>query len=344
MEKAERKLYMLNNTLLITGGCGFIGTSLIEHLLVDNPSRSIRVLDNFSHGSPQDLAEITDLKTATAKECNQYKGIVLVEGDIRDMDTVSQCSKGVKGIVHLAANTGVGPSVEDPRLDMECNAIGTFNLLEAARLNGVKQFVFASSGAPVGEIDPPIHEEIAPHPVSPYGASKLAGEGYCSAYAHSFGIQTVILRFGNVYGPRSNKKTSIVAKFIRQALAGHVCEIYGDGNQTRDFIYISDLVKAIRLALIYKSGGEIFQIAAGMERTVLEVAQLLCDELRRIAGVEMKISHGSARTGDVRRNFSNTTKAQHLLGWKPDMNIREGIAATIDYFHKQTLLKKENVK
>jgi UDP-glucose 4-epimerase len=334
---AKRKLSMTDNTLLITGGCGFIGTSLIEHLVLEDSSRSIRVLDNFSHGTPQDLAEITDFKTATAKHCHQYKGIVLVEGDIRDMATVLRCTKGVTGIVHLAANTGVGPSVKEPRLDMECNVIGTFNLLDAARLNGVKRFVFASSGAPVGEVDPPIHEEIAPHPVSPYGASKLAGEGYCSAYSRTFGIHTVCLRFGNVYGPRSKKKSSVVAKFIRQALAGQICEIYGDGNQTRDFIYITDLVKAIAQALKFETGGEIFQIATGMERTVLEVAQLISDELHKNTGIEMKLSYGSARTGDVRRNFSDTTKAQNLLGWEMNTNIKEGISATIDYFQKLTM-------
>ena len=335
---------MHNNTLLITGGCGFIGTSLVEHLLNDNPSRSIRILDNFSHGSPKDLEEVADFETATDKSCGRYKGIVIIEGDIRDQNTVMRCTKGVAGIVHLAANTGVGPSVEDPRLDMECNVVGTFNLLEAARLNDVKRFVFASSGAPVGEVDPPIHEELAPHPVSPYGASKLAGEGYCSAYSRTFGIHTVCLRFGNVYGPRSKKKSSVVAKFIRQALSGQTCEIYGDGNQTRDFIYISDLVQAIALALKYENGGEIFQIATGMERTVLEVAQLISNELHKNTGVQMKLSHGLERTGDVRRNFSDTTKAQNLLGWKPNTNIEEGISATIDYFQKLTLTKKEAVQ
>jgi UDP-glucose 4-epimerase len=335
---------MHNKTLLITGGCGFIGTSLVEHLVLENPSRSIRILDNFSHGSPKDLKEVAEFKTATDETCGRFKGIVLIEGDIRDKNTVSKCTKGVTGIVHLAANTGVGPSVENPRLDMDCNVIGTFNLLEAARLNNVKRFVFASSSAPVGEVDPPIHEEIAPHPVSPYGASKLAGEGYCSAYSRTFGIQTVCLRFGNVYGPRSKKKSSVVAKFIRQALAGQICEIYGDGNQTRDFIYIRDLVKAISLALKFESGGEIFQIATGMERTVLEVAQLIDNELRKNTGIEMKLSHGSARTGDVRRNFSDTTKAQNLLGWKTNTNIKEGISATIDYFRKMTLIKKETAQ
>ena len=143
----------------------------------------------------------------------------------------------------------MGPSVENPRLDMECNVIGTLNMLEGARMHKVKRFIFASSGAPIGECEPPIHEEMAPHPVSPYGASKLAGEGYCSAYFRTFDVETIALRFGNVYGPGSGHKNSVVAKFIRQAMQGETLEIYGDGKQTRDFIYIDDLIQAICLAI-----------------------------------------------------------------------------------------------
>jgi UDP-glucose 4-epimerase len=333
---------MHSDTLLITGGCGFIGTSLVDHLISDNPTESIRILDNFSHGSPKDLAEVVDFTEAKSEACHLYQGVVLIKGDIRDMDTVLKCTKGVNGIVHLAANTGVGPSVKDPRLDLECNVLGTFNMLEAARINGIKRFVFASSGAPVGEVEPPIHEEVAPHPVSPYGASKLAGEGYCSAFARTFGVHTVSLRFGNVYGPRSKKKSSVIAKFIRQAIAGQVCEVYGDGNQTRDFIYINDLVKAIRLALKYDIGGEIFQIATGMERTVLEVAQLIGDELQKSYDVKMKLFHGSVRNGDVRRNYSDTSKAQKRLGWAPKMDIKEGIASTIEYFQNLNTCKEDD--
>ena len=146
-------------------------------------------------------------------------------------------AKGIDTIIHLAANTGVGPSIEKPQVDMSVNIIGTFNYLEASRVNKISKFIFASSGAPIGEVEPPIHEEIPPHPLSPYGASKLAGEGYCSAYKNTFGIETVVLRFGNVYGPGSINKSSVVAKFIRKAINGDILEIYGDGMQTRDFIY-----------------------------------------------------------------------------------------------------------
>jgi UDP-glucose 4-epimerase len=209
--------------------------------LADNKSAQMTILDNLSVGNREDLAIVCDFTEVIPSEALDGKGVRLVVGDVRDFDVVAQCTKSIDCLVHLAATTGVGPSVENPRTDMESNVIGTFNVLEAARIQRVKRFVFASSGAPIGEVEPPIHEELAPHPVSPYGASKLAGEGYCSAYFRTFGIETVVLRFGNVYGPGSNHKSSVVAKFIRQAMHGEMLEIYGDGNQTRDFIYIKVL-------------------------------------------------------------------------------------------------------
>jgi UDP-glucose 4-epimerase len=321
------------DSILITGGCGFIGTSLIYNLLQANPGASIRVLDNFVTGSSDDLAGIASYTKSYPSDCQDKQGLVLVEDDIRDPKTAMQCAKGVDCIVHLAANTGVGPSVENPRLDMECNVTGTLNMLEAARLNGIKKFIFASSGAPAGEVEPPIHEELPPHPVSPYGASKLAGEGYCSAYFRTFGIDTVCLRFGNVYGPRSKKKSSVVAKFIRQALNGETCEIYGDGTQTRDFIYIDDLVRAMVLSMEKDVGGETFQIATGLERTVGEVAELIAQALAA-RGVKMVIEHGQPRLGDVQRNYADTSKAQRILGWRVQTELETGIEKTMEYFIK----------
>lgn len=322
---------MIAKTILVTGGCGFIGTSLISNLMHIDPDLTLRVLDNFVTGSADDLARVTDYTAALPENCTNKQGVLLIQGDIRDANVVQLCARGADCIVHLAANTGVGPSVENPRLDMKCNIVGTFNMLEAARTQGVKRFIFASSGAPAGEVEPPIHEEVPPHPVSPYGASKLAGEGYCSAYFHSFGIQTVCLRFGNVYGPGSKKKSSVVAKFIRQALASETCVIYGDGTQTRDFLYIDDLVRSVRLSMVKKVGGETFQIATGMERTVGEVAELISAALAR-HDIVMEITHDSPRLGDVKRNYADTSKAGRMLGWMPTMDLEQGIEATIDYF------------
>lgn len=322
---------MIEKTILITGGCGFIGTSLIHQIRQAYPGNRIRVLDNFTTGTPEDLATVTPYVEKSPQDCDVAEETVLVKGDIRDFETASLCSRNVDAIVHLAANTGVGPSVEDPKLDMESNVFGTFNMLEAARQNQVANFVFASSGAPAGEVDPPIHEELPPHPVSPYGASKLAGEGYCSAYFRTFGINTVCLRFGNVFGPRSKKKASVVAKFIRQAMNGEPCVIYGDGGQTRDFVYVDDLVNAILLSLTLPVGGETFQIATGREHTVEEAARMIAAALKR-RDVSMDIQYDSPRLGDVKRNYSDTAKARKMLGWEAGMTLEEGIENTIDYF------------
>jgi len=314
---------------LITGGCGFIGTSLVERVLQEQSDVHIRILDNLSVGTKKDLAEVCDFSEVTVDQLDTEAGVFLVTGDIRDAEVSLDAGQNMECIVHLAANTGVGPSVEDPRADMEANIIGIFNMLESARLNKVRQFVFASSGAPAGVVEPPIHEEMAPHPVSPYGASKLAGEGYCSSYYQTFGINTVSLRFGNVYGPRSKKKSSVVAKFIRQALNGEICEIYGDGSQTRDFIYIADLIDAVIKASEFEGGGEIFQIAAGSELTLNELVKEMKQIFDEQTGLNMQIKHGEKRLGDVLRNYSDTSKARDVLGWQVSTPLKQGLKLTV---------------
>ena len=320
---------------IITGGCGFIGTSLIKYILENDLAKKIRILDNLTVGTKKDLGGVCEFYEANISSpiLHTSHKVELVQGDIRDVDTCQKCAQNMDVIVHLAANTGVPKSVENPRLDMECNVIGTFNMLEAAKYQKVGRFIFASSGAPAGEVEPPIHEELPPHPVSPYGASKLTGEGYCSAYFRTFGVETVALRFGNVYGPLSGHKTSVVAKFIKQALDGEPCEIYGDGTQTRDFIYIDDLIDAVfKAATMENIGGETFQIATNKESTVNEMAELLKEILKEEAGVDMKIIYGQPRLGDVKRNFSDTTKAKKLLGWECKWALDMGLQETVKWF------------
>lgn len=323
---------------LITGGCGFLGTNLI-HALLEEGGHSIRVLDNLSVGTREDLggvAPFTEVEASGSLGAPASE-VELMVGDIRDAEFAKIAAEGMDVVVHFAANTGVGPSVEDPRTDCETNVLGTFNYLEAARANGVKRFVFASSGAPAGEVEPPIHEELAPHPVSPYGASKLAGEGYCSAYWGTFGIETVALRFGNVYGPGSTHKGSVVAKFLKDALSGEGLEIYGDGTQTRDFIYVDDLIRAVQLAATVPAiGGETFQIAANTETTVGELAERVLAELARNGVGDVPVSHGEPRVGDVKRNYSDTRKAAERLGWTPAYTLDQGLARTVSYFLEAT--------
>lgn len=330
---------------LITGGCGFLGTSLIKQLVVEG-GHKIRVIDNLSVGTREDLAGVcdyTELKPAdllSAPLAPQYGwgeqgGVQLIVGDIMDAELALCVVRGADVIVHFAANTGVGPSVENPRMDCVTNVVGTFNYLDAARLNKVKRFVFASSGAPVGECEPPIHEEKVPHPVSPYGASKLAGEGYCSAFYRTYGIETVALRFGNVYGPGSGHKNSVVAKFIKQALKGEALEIYGDGSQTRDFIYIDDLIRAVQLAATKSNaGGEIFQIATNAETSVGELLKSMILAFKANGIAEPSVRFTEQRLGDVRRNFSDTSKAKRVLDWSADVKLASGLESTVKYFLK----------
>ena len=281
---------------LITGGCGFLGTALIRNLAKDG-GHAVRVVDNLAVGTREDLGSVCEFTEVPASSLdNVFSGVEFVEGDIRDEELALRAANGVDVIVHLAANTGVGPSIEDPRADCLTNVLGTLNYLETARHNGVGRFVFASSGAPVGEVTPPIHEELVPHPASPYGASKLSGEGYCSAYFRTFGVEAVALRFGNVYGPGSGHKNSVVAKFIKRALDGEALEVYGNGTQTRDFIYIDDLIRAVRLAAVTEGiGGETFQIATNAETTVSELAEKLVPILEDSGGGRCRrLSHSAS--------------------------------------------------
>lgn len=319
---------------LITGGCGFIGRALAANLLAEG-GHNVRVLDNLSTGTRADLAAVGrfDELDAEADLTDWSEALSLLEGDILDPAAVAEAMTGADVVIHLAANTGVPQSVADPMSDCRTNVIGVLNMLEGCRATGIERFVFASSGAPLGLQTPPLHEEMAPHPVSPYGASKLAGEGYCSAYYHCYGVETVTLRFGNVYGEGSGHKSSVVAKFIKQALAGERLEIYGDGRQTRDFIHISDLVQTVRLAAQTQGiGGETFQIATAYETTVSELTEKLLEAMRQEGMTAPDVYFGATRDGDVARNFSDTSKAQERLGWLPTVPLEDGLRRTVRFF------------
>jgi len=319
---------------VVTGGCGFIGSSLVKKILKRNVGDSVRVVDNFSFGNLSAL-ESCDYKLLSPNDIVGWDNNVVnvFQGDILDQELSIKVCEGADFIVHLAANTGVAPSVADPRMDCTTNVIGVFNYLEAAREHKVKRFVFASSGAPVGEVIPPIHEEIVPHPVSPYGASKLCGEAYCSAYYKTYGVETVALRFGNVYGPGSAHKSSVVAKFMNEILDGKELTIYGDGTQTRDYIYLNDLINAVVLSTEVKNiGGEVFQIATNTETTLNE----LTDCISKVVGEKgfslPRIHFTEKRLGDVLRNFSDTSKANNVLGWRQTVKLEDGLRTTFEYF------------
>ena len=321
---------------LVTGGCGFLGTALVRSF-VEEGGHSVRVVDNLAVGEREDLGAVgpfSEVSPADVGPMGLNSPVELIVGDILDEELALRAAEGADVIVHLAANTGVMPSIDDPRADCMSNVVGTLNYLEAARHGGARRFVFASSGGTtIGEADPPIHEEMVPHPVSPYGASKLSGEGYCSAYYRTFGIETVALRFGNVYGPLSGHKNSVVARLIKRASSGEMLEIYGDGTQTRDFIYVGDLIRAVRLAATVEGvGGEIFQIATSAETTVQELVDRLLPVLVASGIKDLEVRNTEARRGEVRRNYADTSKAKRLLGWRAEVDLDEGLHRTVDWF------------
>lgn len=323
--------------IVITGGCGFIGINLVHYLLNNLSDISVRIVDNFHVGTPEDLKGVCDYFEVENTDWTKWdKGIGLIKGDILDNKLAADICKGADVVVHLAANTGVIPSIEDPRMDNKINVEGVFNYLDSCRINKVKSFIFASSGAPLGDKTPPIHENMVARPISPYGASKLCGEAYASAYHGSFGVDTVCLRFGNVYGPRSMHKGSVVALFIKQIKNGEDLTIFGDGGQTRDFIYIEDLCKAIVAGFTTPGvGGEVFQIATHMEHTVGEVADILNDLGLKYFNKQSKIVFADTRKGEVLRNYSDISKAEKILGWSPVMPLKDGLEETVKWFAKE---------
>lgn len=318
---------------LITGGCGFIGSSLINELKKNKKNR-IRIVDNLSVGSKNDLYKIIDFEVVTKDKLNfKSKKHQLIIGDITNTLLCKFITKNVDNVIHLAANTAITKSLIDPLHDCKVNIIGTLNILEGCRNNNVKKLIFSSSAAVGGELRPPISEKIIPKPISPYGASKLAGEGYCSTYYKTFGIETVVLRFGNVYGPGSKNKTSVVAKFINNALSNKPIEIYGSGKQTRDYVFIDDLIKAITQSIKIKNiGGEVFQIATSKETSILQLIKELKINFKNQFLNEIDVIRTDKIKGEMMRNFSNTNKAKKILKWNASIKLNEGLKKTIKYF------------
>jgi UDP-glucose 4-epimerase len=257
---------------------------------------------------------------------------VLLVGDIQNEDLVIKAGSGVDVIVHLAASTGVLPSIQFPRNDCTANVLGTLNMLESARINGAHTFVFASSGAPLGNQRPPIHENMVARPLSPYGASKLAGEAYCSAYHASFGIRTMALRFSNVYGPYSIHKQSVIAKFILQALKGEKLIVYGDGSQTRDFIHVDDLTYAILLAVQNGKGGEVYQIASQTETPVSRIVSLITGAVQAQTSWPVNAEFQDFRKGEILKTYADISKAKSALAWAPRWDLASGIGNLVQWF------------
>ena len=304
--------------VLVTGGCGFIGANLVRFLEARTPW-SLRVADDLRAGSRDAVPE----------------GLAAVSiGDVGDPAVVEPLLEGAHAVIHLASETGVLPSVENPARDFAGNAQTTFRLLESCRRAGVSRFVFASSGAALGDVPPPLHEEVVPRPLSPYGAGKLAGEAYCQGYAGSFGMQTVVLRFSNVYGPFSAHKKNAVPNFIKRCLADEPIDIFGDGSQTRDFIYVEDLCEAILGSLSNpEARGEVIQLGTGVGTSILELAELT----KQVTGSKSEIRFEERRAGEVYKSQTDISKARRLLGFEPQTSLSDGLAQTADWYREAWL-------
>lgn len=305
-------------TYLVTGGAGFIGSHLVEALL--KRGATVRVLDSMATGRQINLAPF-------------QADIELLQADIRDRDAVSAAVRGCDVVLHHAALPSVQRSVEDPLLSNDINVNGTLNLLTAARAAGVQRIVFASSSSVYGDtpILPKV-ETMAPAPLSPYAVSKLAGERYCLVWAEVYGLPAIALRYFNVFGPRQDPASdyaAVIPRFATAMLAGRSPTIYGDGEQSRDFTYVQNVVEAnLMAASAPASVSGAFNIAAGDRISLLA----LVARINQLIGSDIKPIHAAAKPGDVRHSQAGIEAVGAALGWEPSVSFDEGLRRTVEHF------------
>ena len=307
---------------LVTGGAGFIGSHITEKLLKDG--HFVRVLDNFSSGKRENLVIASEAKQSHFE---------LIEGDIRDKSTCDKACKGIDAILHQAALRSVPKSMNIPHEYNAVNIDGTLNMLEAARENKVKRFIFASSSSVYGDTAQfPEEESAYPLLISPYALSKLAGEYYCRIFSEHFGVETVCLRYFNVFGPRQaldDEYAVVIPKFIHCILHNEQPPIFGTGKQSRDFTYIDNVVQANILAATTPNlKHEVLNVANGKDNTVL----YLVDALNKLIGKNIKPKFLPVRAGDVFRTLADISKIKKVLGFKPAVNFDEGLRRTVAWF------------
>jgi UDP-glucose 4-epimerase len=296
---------------LVTGGAGFIGSNIVEELL--NRGESVRVLDNFSTGKRENLKEFE-------------KDIELLEGDIRSYSIVNQAVTGIDIVLHQAALSSVPGSINDPITSNEVNVGGTLNMLDASKDAGVKKFIFASSSAVYGD-DPelPKHEGMTPNPLSPYAVSKLAGENYCRVFSKIYGLETVCLRYFNVFGPKQDpdsEYSAVIPKFIKLITNNQQPIIYGDGKQSRDFIYVENVVEANLLAASTKGkAGIVMNCACNIQ---IELNYLI-EQINKLLGKNISPVYAEHRNGDIKHSFADISLIQKNLNWTPKYSFIEGL-------------------
>lgn len=306
---------------LITGGAGFIGSNLAEALVHDG--QRVRVFDNFSSGTLDNLAAVRDR-------------VEIVEGDLRDFAAVRQAMQGVTYVSHQGALRSVERSVDDPLSSNAVNVEGTLHVLQSAREAGVTRVAYASSSSAYGDTEVlPKTEDLTPAPISPYAVSKLAAEHYCRVYSRLYGLETVSLRYFNVFGPKQSpesKYAAVVPLFLRAAFQGEPLEIHGDGLQSRDFTYIDNVVLANRLAMTTAGvGGSVFNVACGDRHSLLDIATLI----GRFLGRELPRNHVASRRGDVRHTQASIERITRALDYRPSVGFEDGMRRTFDWFKAQ---------
>ena len=311
---------------LVTGGAGFIGSHIVEGLL--GRGEQIVILDDFSTGRRENFESALRSRPAAAPDPE------MIEGDIRDVAAVLKAMRGVTHVLHQAALPSVQRSVEDPVSSHEVNATGTLNLLVAARDAGVLRFVYASSSSAYGDSPAlPKVETMTPAPLSPYAVSKLTGEYYCRIFHSLYGLETVSLRYFNVFGPRQDPNSqyaAVIPNFIAAAISGKPPTIHGDGLQSRDFTYIENAVEANLKACEAPSSaaGRAFNIACGTKTTLLDVIRVLEGAM----GKSIRPIHGPPRQGDVKNSLADIGEARQYLGYEPRIDLEEGLRRTLAWF------------
>jgi len=303
---------------LVTGGAGFIGSNIAKRLV--EKGYSVRVLDNFATGNRMNLEEIKE-------------HVELIEGDIRDFWTVVKATKGIDYILHQAALPSVPRSIDNPLTTTEVNINGTLNILEAAKFNNVQRIVYASSSSVYGDSPVmPKEESMKPMPKSPYAITKLAGEEYCMNFHRLYGLETVAIRYFNVFGPKQNpfsQYSAVIPKFINLLKQGKAPTIHGDGLTSRDFTYIDNVVNANLLACEKKAAaGNVINVACNKAYTLND----LVEKLNKIIGTNIEPLHGPDKKGDVKHSLADITKAREILKYEVQIDFDEGLKKTVEWF------------
>ena len=308
---------------LVTGVAGFIGSSIARALLARG--EQVRGIDNFSTGKRENIADILDR-------------IDFREADLLGMDAMKKVCVGVNCVFHQAAIPSVPKSVRDPLGSNQANVDGTVNILIAARDAKVKRVVYAASSSAYGDTPTlPKHEEMKPDPISPYAVAKLASEYYMVSFYRCYGLETVCLRYFNIFGPRqdpTSQYSGVLARFITQMLKGEQPTIYGDGSQSRDFTYVDNVVHANLLtckAPANEVAGKVFNVATGARIDLNE----MFGALKKLTGYPGEVKHGPDRAGDVKHSLADLSRSEKHLGYKPQVNFEEGLRRTVDWYRSQ---------